>query len=536
MEIDGASNNGVDAVRDLRDTVNYLPSAGFYKIYIIDEVHMLSTSAFNALLKTLEEPPEHVVFIMATTAAKKIPQTVLSRCQRLDFHLISPQSLKEQLEKICRGENISIEEEALWLIAKQARGSLRDGQSLLDQMVNFCGEAITRDQIAEVLGLTDPLLVSDILKAIVQRSEKYMLKNIHAFAIKGGEPEILFHHLIENLRDLLILKVNPDNSPVLVHASETEINHLKQLGEAASYEDIHLVFDMLLKAERDLAFCHDKHMALEMLLLRLSQAPRVEFIAPLNVSQVQSPRLDEQKEASLAHQTSEGSVFKTEIPEGKSESLQSSWNEERTSRKEGHTAKEKKKPQALSSDQKEERSKQQVKDRLEKGERQDFSEKKEDSLQTPHLSNRGGDEISKPSSVNSEASNIPNKKWFTFIDFIRKKDPKLAALVEVLSPQPVNSNEVTFLFPEKMFFLKQLTEPETHQLLEDLLTDFMKSKKKLKIQFKNSKNKVPSLWKQKQDDEAKALREGAVANSFVKTVNKVFQGQIKNVTKMEKDQ
>ena len=151
VEIDGASNNGVDAIRDLRDTVNYMPASGSYKIYIIDEAHMLSHSAFNALLKTLEEPPAHVVFIMATTAPNKIPRTVASRCQKLDFHLISPRPLKEQLEKICRGENISIEEEALWLISRQARGSLRDGQSLLDQMVNFCGDKVTSDQITEVL-------------------------------------------------------------------------------------------------------------------------------------------------------------------------------------------------------------------------------------------------------------------------------------------------------------------------------------------------------------------------------------------------
>ncbi|MCY4512577.1 MAG: DNA polymerase III subunit gamma/tau, partial [Bdellovibrionales bacterium] len=460
MEIDGASNNGVDAVRDLRDTVNYLPSAGFYKIYIIDEVHMLSTSAFNALLKTLEEPPDHVVFIMATTAANKIPQTVLSRCQRLDFHLISPRSLKEQLEKICQGENISIEEEALWLIAKQARGSLRAGLSLLDQLINFCGDAITQDQIADVLGLTDPFLVFDILKAIVQGSEKYMLENIHAFAIKGGEPEILFQHLIENLRDLLILKVNPDNSPVLVHASETEIDSLKKLGKTASYEDLHLMFDMLLKAERDLAFCHDKHIALEMLLLRLSQAPRVEFIAPLNVSQVQSSKSEDesetekssltdstiqksfseqsttsgiikdkreitslQKTSSLDYPASEGSVFKTDISEEQNaetfDSSQTSWNKEKAHHKEGHAPQEKKKPQALSFDQQEERSKQKVKDRSEKSKSPDFSEKQKDSLKTSPLSNRGEDEISKPSSVNNETSNIPNKKWFTFIDFIR---------------------------------------------------------------------------------------------------------------------
>ena len=549
MEIDGASNNGVDAVRDLRDTVNYLPSTGSYKVYIIDEVHMLSTSAFNALLKTLEEPPEHVIFIMATTAANKIPQTVLSRCQRLDFHLISPRPLKEQLEKICKGENISIEEEALWLISKQARGSLRDGQSLLDQMVNFCDDAVTLDQITDVLGLTDPSLISDILKAIVQRSEKYMLENIHAFSVKGGEPEILFQNLIESLRDLLILKINPKNSPVLVHSSEMEINHLKQLGDISSYEDLHLVFDMLLKAERDLAFCHDKHIALEVLLLRLSQAPRVEFIAPLNVSQISSAQNKNVKGKNsdqsaflqnnpLNRQTSKMSISKTEVSEKKvTDSLPSSGlllDQAGVDRKQQPESNEKKKTQSLVPDQSKGNGKQQVRGHSEEmaEKKSGFSEKKGGSEQTLHLRDKAQNgtldsSISTPS--------IPNKKWFAFIEFVRKKDPKLAALVEVLSPKSGNSDTVTFLFPEKMAFLTQLTEPKTHQLLENLLTDFMKSKKRFKVQFQNSKEIFPSLGAQKQDDEAKALMEQAVASPFVQTVNKVFKGQIKNVLKMEKD-
>ena len=551
MEIDGASNNGVDAVRDLRDTVNYLPSTGSYKIYIIDEVHMLSTSAFNALLKTLEEPPEHVVFIMATTAANKIPQTVLSRCQRLDFHLISPRPLKEQLEKICKGESISIEEEALWLISKQARGSLRDGQSLLDQMINFCDDAVTLDQITDVLGLTDPSLISDILKAIVQRSEKHMLENIHAFSVKGGEPEILFQNLIESLRDLLILKINPKNSPVLVHASEMEINHLKQLGDISSYEDLHLVFDMLLKAERDLAFCHDKHIALEVLLLRLSQAPRVEFIAPLNVSQISSAQnkdvMDEDSDQSaslqdnsLNRQTSKTAISKTEVSkeQGTDDSSQSKLLRDQTGvdREQQPKFNEKKKIRNIEPDlnvsQKQKEVKSNSSQIIER--KQDFSGQRETVRRASHLQNKERDEDSSSSPSNQPAP-IPNKKWFAFIEFVRKKDPKLAALVEVLSPKSGNSDTVTFLFPEKMAFLTQLTEPKTHQLLENLLTDFMKSKKRFKIQFQNSKEIFPSLGEQKQDDEAKALMEQAVASPFVQTVNKVFKGQIKNVLKMEKD-
>ena len=136
-------------------------------------------------------------------------------------------------------------------------------------------------------------MIFDILSALVQRSEKQMLRNIHTFALKGGEPEILFQNLMENVRDLMILKLNPKNTPALVQASETELERLSRIGEWASYEDLHLIFDMLLKAERELAFCHDRHLALEVLLLRLSQAPRVESIAPFQLSDISSP--DEKK-------------------------------------------------------------------------------------------------------------------------------------------------------------------------------------------------------------------------------------------------
>ncbi len=146
MEIDGASNNGVDAIRELRDTVMFMPSSGKYKIYIIDEVHMLSTSAFNALLKTLEEPPDHVVFIMATTEVHKIPQTILSRCQRFDFRRISTRQITEHLKVICAGEGVQAEEEALWVIARQGDGSMRDSQSLLDQVITFANRSFESRQ------------------------------------------------------------------------------------------------------------------------------------------------------------------------------------------------------------------------------------------------------------------------------------------------------------------------------------------------------------------------------------------------------
>src|SRR5476651_2830781 len=138
LEIDGASNNGVEQVRELRETCKYAPANSKFKIYIIDEVHMLSTAAFNALLKTLEEPPPHVVFIMATTEVQKIPSTILSRCQRFDFRRIPSRQIAAQLTKICTAEGVKVETEAIWLLARHGDGSLRDSQSLLDQVITFC--------------------------------------------------------------------------------------------------------------------------------------------------------------------------------------------------------------------------------------------------------------------------------------------------------------------------------------------------------------------------------------------------------------
>ena len=277
----GRATMGVEAVRELRDTVGYLPSTGSWKIYIIDEVHMLSNSAFNALLKTLEEPPGHVLFIMATTESHKIPQTVLSRCQKLDFHLLSSELIKKQLDKICQKEKISIEEGALWIIAKQAKGSLRDAQSLLDQMITFSEKELTKEKVTEVLGLSDPQTLFLCLQALIHRKEKDMIGLIHTLRLKGSEPKLFLQDLIESVRNFLVLKQNPENRPLLVQAGTSEIEEMKKETENISAEELHLLFDMLLKGEREMALCYDSQLVLEVLLLRLCSAPRLEQILPL---------------------------------------------------------------------------------------------------------------------------------------------------------------------------------------------------------------------------------------------------------------
>jgi len=153
LEIDGASNRGIDEVRNLRENIRYAPTQGKYRIYIIDEVHMLTKEAFNALLKTLEEPPEHAMFIFATTEIHRVPATILSRCQRFDFRRIPLKTIMEHLRRICDGEKIDIQEEALLQIAKKADGSMRDAQSILDQLISFSGNKIAFEDVAQALGV-----------------------------------------------------------------------------------------------------------------------------------------------------------------------------------------------------------------------------------------------------------------------------------------------------------------------------------------------------------------------------------------------
>lgn len=279
IEIDGASNNGVDSVRELRDSVSYLPSTGFYKIYIIDEVHMLSTSAFNALLKTLEEPPEHVIFIMATTEVQKLPNTILSRCQRFDFKTIPQKEIQEHLEKICKEEKVKYSPEALWLIAKQAKGSMRDSQSLLDQIITFCDKNITLDQVTEILGLSARELINESLQAITQQNTAALPPILVRLSQTGSDPALFIEDLLEQLRNALMVKIKAHKDKMPLNLPDSEIQFLDELTRELSEEDIHLLFDITLKGSLNLSRTTDPRLALEMLLLKLAAAPRVQSLA-----------------------------------------------------------------------------------------------------------------------------------------------------------------------------------------------------------------------------------------------------------------
>lgn len=274
IEIDGASNNGVDAIRELRDTVGYLPSSGEFKLYIIDEVHMLSTSAFNALLKTLEEPPAHVLFVMATTEAHKIPDTVLSRVQRFDFRCIPTRTIVQHLKMICDSEAVAADVEALWMIARQGAGSMRDSQSFLDQAITFSGRNLTLKNVTAVLGLTDRSLLTAMLSALVQQSPQAAAQIQQQVFESGYEARLFLQDLLESIRHLLMVKILNGKPGEVVDLPESEIESFHQLSQSLSEEQIHLLFDMGIKGAQDLQRAPSTQVAMEMTLLRMCSAFR----------------------------------------------------------------------------------------------------------------------------------------------------------------------------------------------------------------------------------------------------------------------
>ena len=227
IEIDGASNNSVEDVRELRDNVRYAPAKGRYKIYLIDEVHMLSSAAFNALLKTLEEPPPHVKFIFATTEPQKVLPTILSRCQRFDLHRIPANLIAQHLQYIAKQEKITLEPAAAHAIARGAEGGLRDAESMLDQLVAFCGDPISEADVLKVFGFTSEQTVADLTDKILRSATAEAIELVHEQCESGKDMMKLASDLISYLRDLLVFKVKPealadDANPELQKSLETE--------------------------------------------------------------------------------------------------------------------------------------------------------------------------------------------------------------------------------------------------------------------------------------------------------------------------
>ncbi|MEW6671430.1 MAG: DNA polymerase III subunit gamma/tau [Thermodesulfobacteriota bacterium] len=286
-EIDGASNNSVDQIRDLRENLRYMPAHSQYKIYIIDEVHMLSIAAFNALLKTLEEPPAHVMFIFATTEPQKIPITILSRCQRHDFRRIRIESMTQHLEKICGKEGVRIPPESLWLIAREAGGSMRDALSLLDQVMACCDAAATHEQVLEVLGIMDRKIMFDVSEAVFRQDVPALLEIIDDTYDKGHDMKRLYADLVEHARNMLIIKMGGIDK--LVDLPAHELDRIKDQTRDVPVVFLNQIFDLLFREEAAVKLSAQPKLALEMILIKLFQIkpalPIEELISKLDALQ-----------------------------------------------------------------------------------------------------------------------------------------------------------------------------------------------------------------------------------------------------------
>ena len=277
VEIDGASNRGIDEIRDLRETLRYLPSRGRYKVYIIDEVHMLTKEAFNALLKTLEEPPPHVVFIFATTELDKIPYTIISRCQRFEFKRVSLAGIVAHLEHIVESEGLSISRASLLRVAKAAEGSMRDSQSLLDQVVAYCGTEVADDEVGHILGNVGSETLAECLSALFQQDAERALRTADALQDNGHDAIAILRALQEGLRHLIVLKTT-DQPGDLIPLSEADLDVLRPVADLTTVEEIYGHFQVLSTAEQSLRGASHPFLVLEMALVRVARIGRVQSL------------------------------------------------------------------------------------------------------------------------------------------------------------------------------------------------------------------------------------------------------------------
>ncbi len=277
-EIDGASNRGIDEIRELRENVKFSPLSSRYKLYIIDEVHMLTREAFNALLKTLEEPPAHVIFVFATTEIQKIPATILSRCQCFEFRRISLKQIKDSLRRISEKEGVKLSEKGLTWVAEAGDGSLRDAQSIMDQMISYAGFEIQDQDVEEVLGLTDRRFLFRLSKAVFERDAGLCLKIVEEGYYAGLDIKYFYQMLTGHFRNLLLTKIVGKDHEFLDLGKE-DLASLRAQTEGVSQETIQRLLDLLMAEEENVRRSQNPRINLETILVRMAY---LEPIIPMD--------------------------------------------------------------------------------------------------------------------------------------------------------------------------------------------------------------------------------------------------------------
>jgi len=298
IEIDGASNRGIDEIRALREAVSYSPVQSAFKVYIIDEVHMLTKEAFNALLKTLEEPPSHVIFIFATTEPQKVPKTVLSRCQRFDFRMLSNQEIFKKLKELTKSENVKATDEALSLISARAEGAIRDAEGMLEQLISYSEGEITADDVRDVLGFIGNTLYLELFNGIKNSEENEIIRSVEEITGKGYDLREFTSGWLKFLRSLLLCKLGIEDITSTVSREE-----LMKLYENVSTEFITAVLNLSVDLEKDIRLIPHSPVYLELAMLRMSRIPALRDINTLirNISNEiplkENPQKNKEKES-----------------------------------------------------------------------------------------------------------------------------------------------------------------------------------------------------------------------------------------------
>lgn len=331
IEIDAASNNGVDNIRQIREEVSYRPTEGKYKVYIIDEVHMLSTGAFNALLKTLEEPPSYVIFILATTEAHKIPITILSRCQRYDFHRISIDTIAARLSDLMLQEKVDVEEKAIRYVAKAGDGSMRDALSLLDQCIAFhLGETLTYENVLEVLGAVDTEVFSRLLRQIIDKNVAAAISILDELVDEGRELGQLVSDFTWYLRNLLLIQSSDDMEEVL-DMSQDSIDALKEEAKLISSEVLLRYIRIFSELGNQVRYASQKRIVIEIAIIKLcrpemetDQTSIIDRLESLEQKMAQGVPAAQVQAGTMQQSTAPGAaqVKKPELPKAIPEDIQ----------------------------------------------------------------------------------------------------------------------------------------------------------------------------------------------------------------------
>ncbi|HUK99376.1 MAG TPA: DNA polymerase III subunit gamma/tau [Nitrospirota bacterium] len=301
IEIDGASNRGIEHIRELREAVKYAPSVGKYKVYVIDEVHMLTNEAFNALLKTLEEPPPHVIFIFATTEPQKIPATIHSRCQHYAFKRISLREIIEQLRKIADSEELTISDQGLAIIARAAEGSMRDSQSLLDQAVSYSGKVIKDEDLQATLGSVAQNALLKFTASLLVKDAAELLKQVDELLEQGQDIHQFLSRVIEHLRNLMVIKLAKEPEQI-VELPAADINALRLQAATAEVDQLLMLFDSLTKTLEEMRWSPHQRFTLEIGFIKACQLKTLRPLADI-ISQMKEieERIVSTRQTATAH-------------------------------------------------------------------------------------------------------------------------------------------------------------------------------------------------------------------------------------------